>query len=105
MIKLRKERKTKQHGIKKVRNTDEEMQSLLDEDTERDNLPPVHYSLFRYESIVKYWRKHKELPVEVVDVWMLAWCIGQGNAYGRYCEKHFSHFLKPTGTVDLKDAS
>ncbi len=80
--------------ILKVRNVDEVMQSLFDEQTEIDNLPPVHYSLFRYSDIVKYYRKHKELPLEVVDVWMLAWCIGQRNAYGRYCEKHFSHYLK-----------
>ncbi len=86
--------KPKGKEIEKVRNADEAMQSLLDDNAKEDGLPPVLYSEYKYESILKYYRNHKELPVAVVDLWMLAWVIGQGDDYGEYCNEHFAYYLE-----------
>ncbi len=77
-------------------NSKHAMQSLLDENTKRDKMPPVLYVKYFYEDLRKWCEVHgaANLPVEVVDLEILAWCISQGDAYGKYCADNFSHFLE-----------
>ncbi len=76
-----------------------QMQSLLDEQSEVDNLPPINYTEYMYSDILKWCEKKgndpSRLPLEVIDLKMLKWCISAGhNAYHRYCKEHFAHYLK-----------
>ncbi len=85
----------KKEEILKVRNEDEHMESLLTDNAERDNLPPVLYSEYKYDSIIKHFKKYGEIPKYVVNLEMLKWCIDSGHSkYHRYCKEHFAYYLE-----------